>query len=74
VRLIHVKDLDENGKVVPFGTGRCPIAEFLRAVAESSYRGRIVLEVEMKVPLPQLVTILTDARQKSQEWLGAAVG
>lgn len=73
-QLIHIKDLDASGKSVPFGAGRCPLPEFLRAVAESSYRGRIVIEVEMKTtPLPQLAAILTDARQKCQEWLNVNV-
>jgi sugar phosphate isomerase/epimerase len=72
VRLIHIKDLDGTGRSVAFGSGVCPIAEFLGEIGRSEYGGRIVIEVEMRTtPTAQVVEILQDARMKCAGWLNA---
>jgi len=69
ITLIHVKDLDREGKSVPWGTGWCPLADFFRLVAESSYSGRVVVECEPKESVENLSRYLTDARNMALDWM-----
>jgi len=69
ISLIHVKDLNADGKSVQWGTGRCPLADFFRSVAESSYSGRIVVECEPHEPPEVVAGYLTEARKMALEWM-----
>lgn len=65
VRLVHIKDLDAQGRSVPFGTGVSPWREFLCELKRGSYDGRIVVELELKsTPAAEVERLLADARRK----------
>ncbi|MCW8129053.1 MAG: sugar phosphate isomerase/epimerase [Planctomycetota bacterium] len=72
VRLVHIKDLDEQGRSVPFGTGVSPWREFMRALDAAGYAGRVVVELELKgTPPEEVERLLADARQKLEAVLEA---
>lgn len=74
VKLVHIKDLDAQGKSVPFGTGVSPLDAFLQDLASHGYAGRICVELEMKeLPTAEVVRHLDAARFVLATGLGLAV-
>lgn len=72
VKLVHIKDLDAQGRSVPFGTGVTPWREFMRALDASGYAGRVVVELELKnLPPAEIEPLLADARMKLEAVLEA---
>lgn len=65
VRLVHIKDLDPQGRSVPFGSGVSPWREFIRELASGGYEGRVVVELELKsTPAAEVERLLGEARMK----------
>lgn len=65
VRLVHIKDLDAQGRSVPFGTGVSPWRAFLRDLKRGGYEGCVVVELELKgTPAAEVERLLADAHRK----------
>jgi sugar phosphate isomerase/epimerase len=70
VRLVHIKDLDPQGRSVPFGTGVSPWRDFLRELASGGYDGRVVVELELKTtPTAEVERLLGEASIKLEACL-----
>lgn len=70
VRLVHIKDLDSQGRSVAFGSGVSPWREFMRELANSGYEGRVVVELELKsTSTAEVERLLGEARVKLEACL-----
>lgn len=76
LKVVKIGDIGEDGTPVPLGTGRLPIASFVRHLRAIGYEGWVVYEYP-KLWLPELgdtEQVLEAAAGRMYEWSRAPVG